>query len=130
MSSNKGFTLVEVLVASVILFFVIVTLHTGFKQYSVYRQKQQEYERIYMTVLFIKDKLKDKDLSRLSETYGKLNGLSYKVAVKEISRRKNFVYNEVKALRGNFGSFRIILYEITLKIGNRHFTFYVTQYYK
>lgn len=129
-SSSKGFTLVEVLVASVILFFIIITLHAGFKQYAEYVRKQNDYERLYTTVLSIRDKLEDTDLGRIRETYGTLNGVSYEATVNEVSRKRNFVYGMGEASTGNLGIFQIVLYKVILKIKNREFEFYITQYMK
>ena len=130
MSSNKGFSLIEVLIASLVLFFTIITLNVAFKQYATYRQKQQQYEDIYIALLSLKDKLEDMNLSRIRETHGTINTLPYKISIREITRRRNFVYGEIPETSGNMGTFQIILYEITIQIDSRVFSFYETQYHK
>ncbi len=130
MLSNRGFTLIEVLVASLILFIVILTLNAAFKQYTSYRIKQEKYELLYMSVLSLKDKLENEDLSRFSTINGKINGLDYTANVKAVARNRNYVYGFTPKESGNKGAFLITLYKITLKIAGKTFVFYKTQYKK
>lgn len=129
MFSNKGFTLVEVLIASLILFFVIVTLSSGFKQYAAYRAKQKKYEDIYISVLSLKNKLEDENLANVVDREGEINGLHYEIAIKEVARKRSFVYGETKDTTGNLGKFQIVLYKVIIKIRGKEFTFFKTQYF-
>ncbi len=130
MCLNNGFTLIEVLISTLILFIVIATLSVAFKQYSAYRLKQQKYEIIYMSVLSLKDKFANEDLSRTKQVSGTINGLKYSAVVSVVQSKRNFVYGVIPKESGNKGMFLVTLYKIVLHIAGRSYVFYQTQYRK
>ncbi len=130
MRSNRGFTLIEVLIASLILFFAILTLNAAFKQYTSYRLKQERYANIYISVLSLKDKLENEDLRGFTERKGTINGLSYDITIRPLKNEKNYVYGQTAGSTGNKGQFDITLYKATLVIDGEIFTFFETQYRK
>jgi|GEM_PF-2723673 len=130
-SSNKGFTLIEVLIASIILFVSVLTVNAAFKQYAAYKIKQQKYERIYISVLSLKDKTENESLGNLTGSItGKINGLPYTITAKRIASARNYVYSFDQEASGNKGGFIITLYQVTINIAGRSFKFYKTEYKK
>ncbi len=130
MRLNNGFTLIEVLVSTLILFIVIATLSVAFKQYTAYRLKQQKYEMIYISVLSLKDKFANEDLSKIKNVNGEINGLKYRASISIVQSKRNFVYGITPKESGNKGMFLVTLYKIVLKIAGRSYVFYQTQYRK
>ena len=127
--TNKGLTLVEVLIALAILTIVIVTLNAIFKQYAAYRQKQARYEDIFISALSLQDRLDDMDLGRTPHMDGQINGLPYSIEIRPVAQKRNFTYGETRKTSGNRGRFLVILYRVTMEIGKRKIQFYKTQYH-
>ena len=131
MRSNRGFTLVEVLVASIILFLSIVTVTLAYKQYESYRLKQEKYENIYINVISLTNKILSKNIVTPSfEETGKINGIAYKIMANMISSKRNYVYGFSAQSSGNKGNFMLKLYKVTIQIYNSTFTFYKTEFIK
>jgi len=128
MRSNKGFTLIEVLVASIILFFSILTVNAAFKQYASYKLKQQKYENIYISVLSLINKLENKQLNMFTYYSGEINGFKYTARAKRVAQSRNYIYGLSPKDSGNKGIFLVTLYKIKIKMANRTFTLYKTQY--
>ncbi len=128
MKDKRGFTLIEVLVASVLLFMAIVTASIAFKQYKTYRLKQEKYEMIYISALSLMNKLEAENLYGKKLETGTINGLAYSVNVKAVSSRRNYIYGAEFRKSGNLGRFLITLFRVTIDISGRTFTFYKTEY--
>ncbi len=128
MRLNKGFTLIEVLVASIILFFSILTVNAAFKQYASYKIKQEKYENIYISALSLMNKLENERLNMFTYYTGEINGLKYTARAKRVAQRRNYIYGLSSKDSGNKGRFSVTLYKIEIKMANRTFTLYKTQY--
>ncbi len=128
MRSNRAFTLIEVLVASIIMFFAILTVNAAFKQYASYKIKQQKYENIYISALSLIDKIENEKLDSFTYDTGKINGLEYTVKAKRIAAKRNYTYGFSAKETGNKGRFLITLYKVEINIANKKFVFYKTQY--
>ncbi len=128
MKINKnGFTLIEVLIATLILAVAIISVNAAFKQFSVYKQKMDKYKNIYTTTLSIKDMIESKELKDNMQDKGIMNGLNFSYKVKLVSKNRNHSLEEGE---GNTGAFEIYLYKIDLTIENKEYTFFKTQYRK
>ena len=130
MHSNRGFSLIELLIALIIITSAIITLNSIYKQYSSLRQKQSKYELIYISVLSLKDKLESIDLSRTFILNGTINGLKYTAKVKRVAQRRSFTFDFKKDIWGNFGKFSMTMYKITINMVGKQFEFYETQFKK
>ncbi len=128
MHSNRGFTLIEVLVASIILFFSILTVNAAFKQYTSYKLKQEKYENIYISALSLMNKLENERLNMFTYYTGEINGLKYTAHAKRVAQSRNYIYGLSPKDSGNKGRFSVTLYKIEIKMANRTFTLYKTQY--
>ncbi|WP_457643481.1 prepilin-type N-terminal cleavage/methylation domain-containing protein [Persephonella sp.] len=129
MRSNKGFTLIEVLVASVILFLCVVTVNAAFKQYATYKTRQERYERLYMSVISLVNEIEGMGLRRFAGREGEINGFKYRVEVKPVAVERNYVYSAVGTRSGNVGKYIMALYRVKITIGAHHFIFYRTEHY-
>ncbi len=128
MKINKnGFTLIEVLIATLILAVAIISVNAAFKQFSVYKQKMNKYKNIYTTTLSIKDMIENKELKDNIQDTGIMNGLNFSYKVKLVSKNRNRSLEEGE---GNTGAFEIYLYKINLTVENKEYTFFKTQYRK
>ena len=130
MLSDKGFTLIEVLVASIILFLSIATVAMAYKEYTSCRLKQVKYERIYMTALSLMSELEDKKPYNIGFESGTINGLKYSISIKKVISKRNFVIGLNKQTTGNFGEFLLTLYKVTLNISGKEFVLYLTNFEK
>ena len=130
MPSNKGFTLIEVLVASVILFLSIVTVSLAYRQYTSYKLKQEKYEKIFISALSLMNKIESEKLDGLTERDGTINGLNYHITIRKVASKRNYVYGLTEKTSGNFGSFLLTLYRVKIDIANKSFVLYVTSYVK
>ncbi len=128
LNSKKGFSLIEILISLVIIASVIFILNVAYKEYINNRSQMFKYEKLYNTVLSIKDWLASKSLDDMYHFKGVLNGLKYTVTVKKIAENRNYIITF--SGNGNIGNFKVFLYKITLQIGGKSFIFYETQYKK
>lgn len=128
--TNKGFTLIEVLISLFILVVAAVTVNAAFKQFTVYKSKTKHYENHYITVLSLKDMIENQDLAEKQNRVGKLNGLDYKYEVIEIDKRRNYMPGETEEIGGNNGAFELTLFKIRLSVEDKEYEFYKTLYKK
>ncbi len=131
MLSNKGFTLIEVLVASIILFFSILIVNSAYKQYISYKIKQEKYENIYITGLSLMNEIDAKGVKYfINNPHGRLNGIRYTIKVEKIISKRNYAYYFDPSKNGNSGYFLVTLYKLTMQIANKVFILYKTEYQK
>ena len=130
MCSNRGFTLVEILVAMLILFLSIVTVALAYRQYECFKLKQQKYERIYITALSLINKIKEEKINNFQRENGTINGIRYSINVIKVASNRNFLYNPNPSLSGNNGHFMVSLYKITINLDGKKFILYKTEYNK
>lgn len=126
MLSNKGFTLIEVLVATIILFVSILTVNIAFKQYTAYKLKQEKYENIYISALSLMNKIENEKISGFFYKNGKINGIEYTIRAKRAASNRNYIYDEM--MGGNNGFFLLTLYKITIEMAGKKFVLYKTEY--
>ena len=128
--SRKAFTLVEVLIAVLILSISILSMTAAFKQFFSYKEKLNKYQNLYLTVLSLVDEISKTNLEKKPIGRGEINGLRYSYEAKLVQKNRNFIYGETKEISGNRGNFELKLYKVTLHVGNQTFNFYVTRYKK
>lgn len=131
---RNGFTLIEVLIALVILFSAVASFGAAFKMYVDARFKQELYEDFYITALSLKSVIENKKLLDEREGSGELNGFAFTFEAKPIETARNFSYMDTggTAHGANVGPFELTLYHVNVKLARtravREFSFYVTQY--
>ncbi|MFA7403360.1 MAG: prepilin-type N-terminal cleavage/methylation domain-containing protein [Pelobacteraceae bacterium] len=129
-SRSSGFTLVEVLVATLIMVVSIVTVTAALRQFSINREQLRRYEQLHTTTLSLRDKIMGETLSDNRQDKGILNGLSYSYSCRLEQSANNYLFVEDGALSGNNGPFSIMLFKVNLEVGGKTFEFYKTQYKK
>ena len=127
---KRGFTVIEILIAMMILFVAIGFVNISIKAFNNYQRKSEIYQNFYITALSLKDFMESKTLDKKSYN-GILNGINYKISVKEISRQKNYIINLEQARGGNDGNFFITLYQLNMSLINKNivktYSFYLTK---
>jgi len=129
MMSNKGFTLIEMLVAIWIISMVIVLMSFALKQFFMYKEKLEKYKHMYITTISLVDKLMAEPLLKKRLYKGSINQINYKYEVKIIEKKRNFLEIDEfgKKLTGKFD---IFLLKIILTIDGKKYEFYKTEYKK
>jgi len=124
----NGFTLIEVLVAMLLLTIAVLTVNAAFKQFVGYQDKMSHYEKIYTTVLSLRDELSTVPLVSGEEKRGEMNGLDYQYKVTLIDRRKNFDPRQLFEQEEVANSFELSLFKIALVAGGHNFEFLQTRF--
>jgi len=111
---KKAFTVIEILIAMLILFSTIVFVNTTIKAFNNFQRKSSIYENRYITILSLKDWIETQSLNKKNYR-GKLNGLNYEIKVKKII--KSLTYKFVMGMgSGNIGDYEITLYEVVITL--------------
>jgi len=128
---KKGFTVVEILIAMMILFVAIGFVNISIKAFNSYQRKSEAYQNFYITALSLKDLMEIKVLDKQESYRGVLNGIDYLISIEEVSRKKNYIINLEQSVGGNDGNFFIILYHLKMRLkeGSRikNYSFYLTR---
>ncbi len=128
--------LIEVLISVLIISASIVTISAGMKMFFQYKQRQENYQNLYITVLSLKDEIENMKLKNVKSLKDRLNGFNYTVSVTPIRRLRNYIYtyNEAEETSGNKGGYDISLYKVKVNLNKGNFRkdieFYITQYNK
>ena len=128
--NHKGFTLVEVLIATLIMVMSIVTVTAAIRQFAVHREKLRSYEQLYTTVLSLRDRIMNDTLRDDLRESGTLNGLAYSYQSRLVESANNYVLGEEDNQGGNNGPFNVTLFEVNLAVEGKNVQFYKTQYKK
>ncbi|MEI6206353.1 MAG: prepilin-type N-terminal cleavage/methylation domain-containing protein [Desulfuromonadales bacterium] len=129
-SRSCGFTLVEVLVATLIMVVSIVTVTAALRQFSINRAQLHRYEQLYTVTLSLRDRIMGETLTDNRQDKGVFNGLDYRYTCRLEQSVNNYVFGEDEAPSGNTGPFLIMLFKVSLEIEGKTFEFYKTQYKK
>jgi prepilin-type N-terminal cleavage/methylation domain-containing protein len=126
---KRGFTVIEILIAMMILFVAIGFVNISIQTFNNYKRKSETYQRFYITVLSLKDWIVTQKLDKKSYN-GELNKIEYKINVEKMIQMKNYKFNfEIPS--GNYGDFMITLYRVTMILKERRrvkeYTFFVTK---
>ena len=126
---KKGFTVIEILIAMMILFVAIGFVNISIKTFNTYQRKSETYQNFYITALSLKDWISSQSLEK--ESYqGTMNGIEYKFNIIALVKRKNYVFN-MELGAGNYGDNLITLYKIEMllndKVRTKRFEFLLTK---
>ncbi len=129
---KKGFTIIEILIAMIILFIAIGFVNISIKAFNSYQRKAETYQNFYITALSLKDWIEVQDLDNDKNYRGVLNGVNYNINIKIVSKIRNYiVYTEGRRGGSNSGNFYIILYKLEIilkdKIKTKEYSFYLTR---
>lgn len=129
---KKGFTIIEILIAMIILFIAIGFVNISIKAFNSYQRKAETYQNFYITALSLKDWIEVQDLDDDKNYRGVLNGINYTIDIKIIAKTRNYiVYTEGRRGGSNSGNFYIILYKLEMilkdKIKTKEYSFYLTR---
>lgn len=126
---KKGFTIIEILIAMLILFTAIGFVNISIKSFNNYQRKSEVYQNFYVTTLSIKDWISTQQLDKKIYN-GEMNGLTYKLELKELISKNNYRYS-FDILGGNDGDFLITLYQVKLELKNKNrekkYVFFLTK---
>jgi type II secretory pathway component PulJ len=122
---NDGFTLIEVLVATLIMVVSIVTVTAAIRQFAIHREKLRSYEQLYTSVLSLRDRIMNRPLKENDEESGEFNGLKYGYRCTLAESANNYIYGDQA---GNNGMFQVMLFKIDLEVEGRKYEFFKTQY--
>jgi prepilin-type N-terminal cleavage/methylation domain-containing protein len=129
--NKKGFTLVEVLIATFILSIAIMSMSAAFKQFFSYKERFEKYKNFYVSVLSIVDEISEKDLEEKPAGEGEINQLYFQYKTILVAKKRNFSFDaEFDLASTNQGPFEMRLYKVELNVGNKKFEFFTTQYKK
>ena len=122
---KDGFTLIEVLVATLIMVVSIVTVTAAIRQFTIHREKLRSYEQVYSTVLSLRDRIMNRSLKENDEESGEFDGLPYRYRCTLVESANNYIYGDQA---GNNGAFQVMLFRIDLEVEGRKYEFFKTQY--
>ena len=113
---KKAFTVIEILIAMLILFSAIVFVNTTIKAFNNFQRKSNQYQHRYITILSLKDWVETQPLNK-KNYQGKINGFNYEIKVKKIT--KSLTYKFVMGMgSSNIGDYEITLYEVRIILKN------------
>ncbi len=114
--SKKGFVIVEVLVAFIILTTTITLLVYTQKNFNTTIKRVQNYENIYMTLLSLKNKIDiELQLGDKEHYEGKLNDINYQIDLKKINEGKNRTYDNMEGKHMD-GRHTYMLYSVKISL--------------
>ena len=126
---RKGFTIIEILIAMMVLFTAITFVNISIKAFNSYQRKSEVYQNFYITALSLKDWVSTQSLQQ--EHYkGKMNGIDYKFNIYPLIKQNSYSYGSVLG-SGNIGDYLITLYRVemilTQKSMEKKYTFLLTK---
>ena len=114
--NRKGFAIVEVLVAFIILTTALALLTYAQKAFNTNTYRLQHYENVYITLLSLKNKV-DIELTLGDKTHfaGKLNQINFTIDLKKVREGHNLTYDDMQGTY-NEGSHTYTLYKVTIHL--------------
>jgi len=114
-NSHRAFTIIEILIAMLILFTAIAFSNISIKAFNTYQRQSLRYQDFYITALSLKNKFSSYDKFDRLKYEGNLNLISYVVEIKIILNKRNYVVGKDGIGRNN-GAFMVTLYELKMKL--------------
>ena len=111
----KAFTIIEILIAMLVLFTAIAFLNISIKAFNSYQRKSQYYQDLYITVLSLKDRMDSLTQFHQLEYKGELNGIRYNISIKELRKNRNYIVSQ-DGIGQNNGDFMITLYQLNMNL--------------
>ena len=128
--TKSAFTIIEILIAMLILFMAITFSNMSIRAFNNYQKKSQRYQNFYVTVLTLKEWMYSLNHLKEKKYSGSMNGLTYSINVMEVIRKKNYIFTPDGNGQNN-GNYWITLYELELKLKNnikeKKYTFLLTK---
>lgn len=128
---KRGFVIVEVLVAFIILTTAMSLLTYSQKSLNETIKRLNNYENIYMTVLSLKNKIDiELQLGDKERYEGKLNGINYYIVLKKIKEGNNQSFDNMEG-RYIKGFHDYMMYKVTIDLYeiNKKYTFFKLKTY-
>lgn len=114
---KKAIITIEVLISLLILFLIIATSSTTLKVFQSVLIKKDIYEKEYITVLSIKDKISHEICTKKSQLEGRYNGFDYKANCRKLKESRTFKKAfEGDEKNGAFGNYIMRLNSIKLEL--------------
>jgi len=128
---KKGFTIMEILIAMMVLFVAIAFVNISIKAFNTYQRKSQSYQNLYITALSLKDWISTKPFDQ-KEYAGNLNAIEYTITIKELIHKKNYYFDsEEPSKSGNYGDFLVTLYSLKMILSDGNlvhkYDFFITK---
>lgn len=128
--SHKAFTVIEILIAMLILFTAITFSAISIKAFNTYQRQSERYQDLYITALSLKEEMFSLSEFQKMEYNGLLNGLRYSIEIKELIKKRNYLLGQDGIGRNN-GNFMITLYSLTIILTQKNrvkkYTFLLTK---
>jgi prepilin-type N-terminal cleavage/methylation domain-containing protein len=128
----KGFTLLEVIVALVVLVAAVVSFGAAYNMYVNAQYRQELYQDVYITALSLKNTIEVRKLVDEPGGSGELNGFFYSYSSKQVKTARNYINPDPPSPGGNIGPFELTLYQVDFELSRDRwkgeFSFYVTQF--
>jgi len=129
--NKKGFVIVEVLVAFIILTTTMSLLTYAQKNFNENVKRLENYENIYITVLSLKNKIDiELQLGDKERYEGKLNNINYSIDLKKIKEGNDLSYDNMEG-KYTKGIHQFMLFEVKIKLYEvgKIYTFYKLKIY-
>lgn len=117
---KRAFVTIEAIIAFVVLTFAVLTTVSSVRTLNLYQQRESLYEDLYMSVLSLKDMIKNENLEKKRFFKGKINGFDYNATVKIEDVKHNMVAVE-ESLGYYPGTYQVTLYRVFLEMRKKNF---------
>ena len=128
--SKKAFTVIEILIAMMVLFTAITFSSISIKAFNTYQRQSERYQDLYVTALSLKEKMSSFLQFEKVVYKGIYNEIYYEIDIKKIIEKRNYIVAQDGIGRYD-GDFLITLYNLKMKLtqGNRLkvYTFLLTK---
>ena len=112
---------IEVLVALLILFTVIVTSVTSVKHLFMIEKQKTNYEKIYMSVLNIKSQISTQICSSSQQISGNIGDVSYSAKCTPLKKMRNYQEKDEDSDGGNIGKTEAMLAKVKISLMTKNF---------
>ena len=113
--SKKAFTIVEILIAMLILFMAITFTSISIKAFNKYQKQSKKHQMFYVTSLSLKEKMSSIKEFKVPQYQGTLNGMDYIIKIKKLLSKQNYIMG-IDGIGRNNGDFMITLYRVTITL--------------
>jgi len=113
--SKKAFTIVEILIAMLILFMAITFSSISIKAFNKYQKQSKKHQMFYVTSLSLKEKMSSIKEFKVPQYQGTLNGMDYIIKIKKLLSKQNYIMG-IDGIGRNNGDFMITLYRVTITL--------------
>jgi len=127
---RKAFTVIEILIAMMVLFTAITFSSISIKAFNTYQRQSERYQDLYVTALSLKEEMSSFSQFEKSVYKGILNEINYEIGIKKLIEKRNYIVSPDGIGRYD-GDFLITLYRLQMKLtqGSRlkEYTFLLTK---